>query len=392
MIQKVLVENYKSIQRQSFPLGRLTVLIGENGAGKSNVLEALTFYSAALADRLDNEFLASRGIRTTEPRFTRSAFMINDDPIVLQTKDDQDDGFRVELRSVKDVNPRRKWDVQVSESIQSKNSSFSEDFLDSFLNDQNTMSILSEAFLSKEQRTHEDDILEHLKNHFTAVISQMAMHRSETSFLVFSPAYETMRTFEQEGQILPVGTKGEGLLSHLRFIEEQYPDIYTTILDKLQLLGWFSGLQLHVDADDLIKVEDRYLNHKELFDLRSVNEGFFYMLFYYTLLLSPHTPDFFAIDNVDASLNPKMCRQLIKDMAEITKENGKQVILTTHNPAVLDGLNLHDAEQRLLVVKRDEDGHTIVQNVPAPKESSVHTIKLSEAFLKGYLGGLPESF
>src|SRR6266566_4364472 len=74
MIRKVRVENYKSIPDLALDLGRVTVLIGANGSGKSNVLEAIALASAAAQDKLDNEFLVSRGIRVSEPRFMRSAF------------------------------------------------------------------------------------------------------------------------------------------------------------------------------------------------------------------------------------------------------------------------------------------------------------------------------
>jgi len=74
MIGEVRIQNYKSIQKLKLELGRVTVLIGENGCGKSNILEAIALASAAANDKLDNEFLAARGIRVTEPRFMRSAF------------------------------------------------------------------------------------------------------------------------------------------------------------------------------------------------------------------------------------------------------------------------------------------------------------------------------
>ena len=41
MIRKVRIENYKSIPSLTLDLGRLTVLIGANGSGKSNILEAI---------------------------------------------------------------------------------------------------------------------------------------------------------------------------------------------------------------------------------------------------------------------------------------------------------------------------------------------------------------
>ena len=74
MIRKVRINNYKSIPDLTLDLGRVTVLIGANGSGKSNILEAIALASAAAQNKLDNEFLISRGIRVTETRFMRSAF------------------------------------------------------------------------------------------------------------------------------------------------------------------------------------------------------------------------------------------------------------------------------------------------------------------------------
>ncbi|MFY0541411.1 AAA family ATPase [Nannocystis pusilla] len=79
MLTEFQVKNFKSIRDLRIEPGRVTVLLGDNGVGKSNLLEAVGFAGAALADKLDHEFLASRGIRTAEPRFMRSAFAVDDD-------------------------------------------------------------------------------------------------------------------------------------------------------------------------------------------------------------------------------------------------------------------------------------------------------------------------
>ncbi|MFN9059932.1 MAG: AAA family ATPase, partial [Pseudanabaena sp.] len=74
MFTEVQIENYKSIQNLKINLGRVNVFIGENGCGKTNILEAIALAGAAAGNKLDNEFLAPRGIRVTEPEFMRSAF------------------------------------------------------------------------------------------------------------------------------------------------------------------------------------------------------------------------------------------------------------------------------------------------------------------------------
>ena len=74
VIRNIQISNFKSIASQSIPLGRFTVLIGENGAGKSNILEALVMASAASTGRLEREILIGRGMRMTSPTLMRSAF------------------------------------------------------------------------------------------------------------------------------------------------------------------------------------------------------------------------------------------------------------------------------------------------------------------------------
>jgi len=137
-------------------------------------------------------------------------------------------------------------------------------------------------------------------------------------------------------------------------------------------------------------LKDRYVDEAlEFFDQRSANEAFLYLLFYFTLFISDETPSFFAIDNIEAALNPKLCKLVIAKLAELAKEHGKQVILTTHSPFVLDGLDEITEEKRLFVVSRNSDGYTVVNRIADSKNKS---IPLSEAWLKGYIGGLPNNF
>jgi hypothetical protein len=82
-------------------------------------------------------------------------------------------------------------------------------------------------------------------------------------------------------------------------------------------------------------------------------------------------------------------------IADLAKKYDKQIFLTTHNPAILDGIDLNDEEQKLFVVSRNKSGHTRMKEITAkdkPKSSTDEPLKLSEAFLRGYLGGLPKGF
>ena len=216
-------------------------------------------------------------------------------------------------------------------------------------------------------------------------------------FIIYSPEYQCLRNFNEEGQIQPLGINGNGLFKLLHVLSlNKNKEKLNEIKENLKLIGWFKDFQVPNNlfiGERAIKIEDRYLDQEITFDQRSTNEGFLFLLFYFCLFISKDTPQFFAIDNIDASLNPKLCRRLIKELVNLAKKYDKQVIFTTHNPAILDGLNLNDDEQRLFIVSRNKSGYTRARRFMKPETpKGEEPITLSEAFVRGYLGGLPKSF
>ena len=62
MIEKVWAKNYRSLKDIQLTLEPLTVLVGENGAGKSNLVDVLRFLSDALLFGLDVAVFQRMGI------------------------------------------------------------------------------------------------------------------------------------------------------------------------------------------------------------------------------------------------------------------------------------------------------------------------------------------
>ncbi|MFM9265772.1 AAA family ATPase [Tychonema sp. BBK16] len=402
MLKEVRIENYKSIHKLKLELGRVTVLIGENGCGKSNILEAIALASAAADDKLDNEFLASRGIRVTEPQLMRSAF--EKDNLTKEIKIDLIGNAQQPFSCVleNDNSPYSKWLNKIdfytflvpAINFINDNKKYLENTFDLHEKHENDPNKLSIEQASQELKLRElvktrDQILLSLQRH-----SKMFAIRE---FIIYSPENQALRTFEKEGQIQPLGINGEGLFKLLKVLSSDNQDQLNEIKKKLKLIDWFQDFEAPPNLSNIqnsLQIKDRYLDPDlAYFDQRSSNEGFLFLLFYFTLFISYITPKFFAIDNIDASLNPRLCRRLIQELVELAKKHDKQVIFTTHNPAVLDGLDLDDDEQRLLVIYRNQLGHTKARRIlnPEPLDGQ-EPVDLSEAFLRGYIGGLPKNF
>jgi len=70
LVETVRIRNYKSIGGCDVSLGRLTVLVGRNGAGKSNFLDAMRFVKDALQTSLDHAMRERGGIDAVRRRST----------------------------------------------------------------------------------------------------------------------------------------------------------------------------------------------------------------------------------------------------------------------------------------------------------------------------------
>jgi len=409
--QKVLraieIENFKSIKKLRLDLGRINVFIGENGAGKSNILEALAFAGAAQAGKLDNEFLVSRGIRVTSSKFMRSAFKLNDQSDII-IRLFGSNNIESTLNISNDGLPYSQWHCNTH--INPLNSAtFFPEFLENFkklldslpLDKRRELLSSFQAAINSTDKTTKDsdgkiisrtvefpeDLPYEEVNLFPAVDSALR------DFVIYSPENSSLRVFEREGQIEPLGVNGEGLFKLLTVMKEREKKLYNEIKKRLKVFSWFSDFDVGGDTSiPSMVISDKFLPKEgNKFDQLSSNEGFLFLVFYLALFMSGLTPKFFAVDNIDASLNPKLCSKILEDLSAIAELRQKQVILTTHNPAILDGIDLRDDEQRLFIVHRDRSGATKAAryNKPLPEG---YPRKMSELFLSGAVGGLPKGF
>lgn len=386
MLKKLRIENYKSIDKLELNLGRVNVFIGENGSGKSNILEAIALGAAAASNKLDNEFLAPRGIRVTEPKLMRSAFNRDnlDGEIKLSFYGEHD--TKLECLLANNNKPYSSWvDKTTTVDLLEIGKTFSE------------LRTSDRAFFANIPNADELTLKE-VQEIVKSKRKEIKTAREATKlpdFLIYSPQNPALRAFEKEGQIQPLGINGEGLLKLLKVLSLE-PDKIKLLKEKMELIDWFEDLEIPSDlyvGEQSLKITDMYLDSGLFFDQKSTNEGFLFLLFYFSLFISNDTPKFFAIDNIDASLNPKLCRRLIKELAGMAAESDRQTIFSTHNPAVLDGINLGNDEQRLFVIYRNKLGHTKAKRIfkPEPLPGKEY-VRLSDAFLSGYIGGLPKNF
>ena len=343
MISNITIENFKSVLNVSLPLGRFNLLIGANGCGKSNILEGIAIGAAASSDKLDYEYFSNRGIRVVEPRFMLPAFEDTVDNLIqICVANNEGHETVLDIRYDKNAKPAR-W-------VNDNEFDMEEDAQSDDINQTN----------NKEDK---DDVLKFVV-------------RGNKLFAI--PTNADLNTF---------------LIYSLEESKLRRADDFNEIKENLKILDWFDDMQVpsgQLSMEFNLKLKDGYLSDTiNTFDQRSTNEGFLYLLFYLTLVISDETPKFFAIENIDTAFNPKLCREVVRRLIELARKHDKQIIATSHNAAVLDGMNLFEDDVRLHVVRRTIDGYTKTNRVILKDNMSM---PLSEAWMKGLIGGLPDNF
>ena len=386
MIKKVKIENYKSIVNQTLELGDFNVIIGANGCGKSNILEAIALAGLSSSGVLLPEMFTSRGIRLSDSRFMRSAFEDVDKEFItlhVETASGDKSVYRIHYNT--ELKPAQ-WEDVVEEETKALITTIKENGQKYKIKD-----LL--AFLEKrDDRAAINVNLLEGENH------QLVLARSRVNglrtFTIYSLEESSLRSLDSMTST-KLGRTGNGLLPYLKELSksEEGRAVLKEVKENMQVIDWFEDMDMPeqgLTQDSTLILKDRYVDEAlSYFDQRSANEAFLYLLFYFTLFISDETPSFFAIDNIESSLNPKLCRLVISRLTALAQKHNKQVILTTHSPFVLDGLDELSDKKCLFVTSRNSDGFTVTNRIA---ENENKSIPLSEAWLKGYLGGLPNNF
>ena len=171
--------------------------------------------------------------------------------------------------------------------------------------------------------------------------------------------------------------------------------------DMLELIDWASEFKVSKPkktilnpgvptTQQIIEFKDKYLKDTASFTGYGASEGALYVLFMLALAMHEKAPQMFAIDSFDHAMNPRLARKVTEIFSQKIIEEGKTVFITTHNPLVLDGLNLSNDDIRLFTTERNRQGHVEIKRIQVSDKLLSMNQPLSRLWINGVLGGVPE--
>ena len=388
-IKEIKIKNFKSLYDVSFCPGNINVFIGANGSGKSSVLEAIGVLSAAMTDRVNNNSLQRKGVRLSTSSLYKSQFRSIERS--MPTVD-----FAMNWERNHD-----KYDYSVHLTTPSDN--------DTWKYHSESVSKNGEIVFGRSNRT---SVQLNNKVGYYALSEKLTgeeytdMGNYISGYGIYQPDTLTLRgNVADPTQVTPIGLNGGRLADAMEDLFSVVDDeiMFGTLSmdDVLELIEWASDIHITKpkksnlnpgvpSTRQVIEFQDRFLRDKSVFTGYDASEGALYVLFMLTLAMHPDVPGMFAIDSFDHALNPRLAKRITEIFSQLIIESGKTVFMTTHNPLVLDGLNLADERIRLFAINKNKYGYAELNRIQISQELLETGQSLSRLWINGLLGGVPE--
>ncbi|WP_437679162.1 AAA family ATPase [Sorangium sp. So ce131] len=415
MLRRVHIRGFKTAIDAVLDLGRLNVFVGANGAGKSNLLEAIAVLGCAASGAVNYDTFGARGIRPGTPGLFKTALGSEKRAtrsILLEAASDNA-RYQVAL-----------GDPALGRAAATDSAAWRFD-KEIFFEGEKEVGSRSKR---EGRLVHTDGMKQGISAPHDQGIGVMvtttrgdgeitSLLRALGKFAIYAPLPPMLRAqIADPAQKHPIGLMGGGLARGLfdlqrggtrnaalrRRLDQELKDLVdwaerVSFKAESGYPGVSNGAGRNGDPHLTLLLQDRYLRTEmNWLSAVEVNEGTLYALFLLTMLYHPAAPQVLAIDNVDQYLNPQLARYLIDRVQTIVLAEPKrpQLLVTTHNPLALDALNLKDDRVRLFIVKRDKKtGATLVERMhhsEALERAKERNMTLSRLWLSGALGGMPE--
>lgn len=366
MLDAITIRGFRSIASiEELELRPLNVLIGANGSGKSNFLEAFTFLREIREARLQ-DYVARQGGADRILHFGADATPQLDLELLFAIDDALKNTYRLSLGSTADdrLYPADEWvgfwDPETHP----------EPYEDQ-LHARGLEARISDPSLTKTAGWVRFRLGMWTTYHF---------HDTSTN----APLRKTAHLNDNRS----LRPDGSNLAAFLYLLRERHPESYHSIQRVIQrVTPFFDDFVLEPLAlrPDSIRLEWRHKGSDKYFDVASLSDGTLRFIALATLLLQPQElrPPIILIDEPELGLHPAAIA-LVGSLIRIASKDA-QVILSTQSSLFLDEFEPQD----VLVAERVGMATQIRRLEPEPLKAWLEDYSLGQLWEKNELGGRP---
>ncbi|WPB56246.1 AAA family ATPase [Xylophilus sp. GOD-11R] len=365
-ITRVILRNFRSIGYCDVQLGPLTYLVGANGSGKSNFLDALHLISDALTGSLDNALNMRGGISEVRRRSNghpthfgiRLEFLIEENRgyYAFEIGTRQGGGHEVQSEEcvIKGVGKGPFFRVNRGKLIKSSENSFP-------VTTPDRLALVAASGLAS---------FRPLYDKLTAM-----------GFYNLNPKLMREMQNPQDGRLLK--SVGENIASVIGHLEKSAPEAIRTIQEYLQTVAPMVHAVERKKVGPMETLEFRQdmagSKHPWRFFAQNMSDGTLRALGVLTALFQAnqdYAPTLIGVEEPETALHPAASGALREALVRASQRT--QIIVTSHSPDLLDDQNLK-SESLLAIVS--EGGETKI----APLDEASRTSMREHLFSAGEL-------
>lgn len=365
------IEGFRSIKKAEIELRALNVLIGANGAGKSNLIDFFRMLNYALSRGFQSTYIPDRGPASRILHFGSDRTPMIQAALKFRT-DAGNNFYRFTLARVKQDDTF----IFTEEEVQYHADVYERPTPPIPLGPGgHRESGLAEAW------TPDSPTVRFIK-HLIGGCRVYQFHDTNVdSYLRSKPYLDDNRYLRADGGNLP---------AILFRIKDQYPDYYADILRNLQaVLPWLDGFVLEPEGPrdrQLIGLRWRAVGHPDYdFVAGQLSDGSLRIIALVTLLLLPDDllPDLLIIDEPELGLHPA-AEQVIAGLIKYVSRT-RQVIVSTQSSTFIDHYNADD-----IIVVENENGESNFKRQSSDELANwLERYTLSQIWSKNLIGGRP---
>lgn len=378
MLIGIKLINFKNFQDTTIILGPLTLLVGTNAAGKSNIRDACRFLHGisrgySIAEILGEKYIEGgvlqwRGIRggTKEITFAgRSSFELE---VIFTIKDKTEErilAYWIQVEADRIGNPPRVIGESLTELIGINDRNQSQLIFDSHPKE-NPLAQWDPLYLNV--RVHKKGSSQYPTFSFwnqCPIIGQIIEHNEvsqlvrETArlaikaftsmrFLDLTP--EAMRMPSLPGQTI-LGDRGENLSSVLQAICQK-PERKQSLLQWIQKLTPMDAKDFEFPSDFTGKVLLTLVEENgQKISAYSASDGTLRFLGIIAALLGTEAARFYFLEELENGIHPTRLHLILQLMEQKVAEGRIQIIATTHSPQLLKSLSPKSLEYASLLYR-----------------------------------------
>ncbi len=365
LIRRVVIHNYKSIAKCDVTLGRFNVLVGRNGAGKSNFLDSLQFVAQALSPGSLSHALESRGGIAN----------------VLRRGMKTGDNFRIELQ-VQWSRSQADYVIQIAkqphggfvvdeERLEYRTSEQGIKLFKKFYRDREKLSDSGDSDIDIKSISKESLYLPIASVQY--VVCEY-VREALSSFCLYNPIPDLMRPPHpiQSGSTLK--GSGSNLTSAVSRLFRERPKTLARIVEYLAQIvpGLISVQQLEISGFEILEFPLQVPGESlpRIFHSQNMSDGTLRSLAVLVAALqtleSSRTSHVIGIEEPEAAIHPAAMAVLLDALREASVNT--QILITTHSPDLLDRV---DIETDSLFAVSDESGSTVIAPIDDASASAI---------------------